>query len=296
MSVNFYLVTGMSGAGKTTVEQAFEDLGYFVIDNLPPAFIPKFADVLQHANEEQNVVLMMDFKYNRVNDLLVAISELKERQWLNTQIIFLDASSDVLLGRYKESRRRHPLSRPNTSLTKTIQRERELITPIKQIADFTIDTSLLSGKQLRKKFLDLFEYETDVERFSVNFMSFGFKHGVPMDADFVVDVRFLPNPFYDPELRTRTGIEAPVSDYVFSKAETHDFFDRTYDYLAYLIPKYREEGRSQVTIAIGCTGGQHRSVAIAEKLCQTFESQFKTYSIHRDMNRNQHMVINHQVD
>lgn len=295
MSVNFYLVTGMSGAGKTTVEQAFEDLGYFVIDNLPPTFIPKFADILQHASEEQNVVLMMDFKYNRVNDLLVAVNELKERQWLNTQIIFLDASSEALLGRYKESRRRHPLSRPNTSLTKTIQRERDLIAPLKQIADFKIDTSLLSSKQLRKKFLDLFEYETNVERFSVNFMSFGFKHGVPMDADFVVDVRFLPNPFYDPELRTKTGVEAAVSDYVFSKPETHDFFQKTYDYLAYLIPKYREEGRSQVTIAIGCTGGQHRSVAIAEKMCQTFAENYKTYSIHRDMSRNQHMVINHQV-
>lgn len=296
MSVNFYLVTGMSGAGKTTVEQAFEDLGYFVIDNLPPTFIPKFADVLQNSSEEQNVVLMMDFKYNRVADMLIAINELKERPWLKTQIIFLDANQDVLLGRYKESRRRHPLARPNVSLTKTIQREREIIAPLKQLADLRIDTSLFSSKQLRKKFLDLFEHETNVERFSVNFMSFGFKHGIPMDADYVVDVRFLPNPFYDPQLRVKTGVEADVSDYVFSKPESEEFFVRTADYLGYLIPKYREEGRSQVTIAIGCTGGQHRSVAIAEKLRTTFADQFTTYSIHRDMDRNQHIVATHQVD
>ncbi|MGL5296542.1 MAG: RNase adapter RapZ [Culicoidibacterales bacterium] len=296
MSVNIYLVTGMSGAGKTTVEQAFEDLGYFVIDNLPPTFIPKFADVLQHSTEEQNVVLMMDFKYNRVSDLLVAINDLRERPWLKTQIIFLDANLDVLLGRYKESRRRHPLARPNTSLTKTIQRERDLIAPLKQMADLKIDTSLLTSKQLRKKFLDLFENNTEVDRFLVNFMSFGFKHGIPMDADYVVDVRFLPNPFYDPVLRVKTGLEEDVSDYVFAKSESIEFFDRTGDYLAYLIPKYREEGRSQVTIAIGCTGGQHRSVAIAEKLKEYFAKAYQTYSIHRDMDRNQHIVSTHQLD
>lgn len=296
MSVNIYLVTGMSGAGKTTVEQAFEDLGYFVIDNLPPTFIPKFADVLQHSTEEQNVVLMMDFKYNRVSDLLVAINDLRERPWLKTQIIFLDANLDVLLGRYKESRRRHPLARPNTSLTKTIQRERDLIAPLKQMADLKIDTSLLTSKQLRKKFLDLFENNTEVDRFLVNFMSFGFKHGIPMDADYVVDVRFLPNPFYDPLLRVKTGLEEDVSDYVFAKSESIEFFDRTGDYLAYLIPKYREEGRSQVTIAIGCTGGQHRSVAIAEKLKEYFAKAYQTYSIHRDMDRNQHIVSTHQLD
>lgn len=296
MSVNIYLVTGMSGAGKTTVEQAFEDLGYFVIDNLPPTFIPKFADVLQHSTEEQNVVLMMDFKYNRVSDLLVAINDLRERPWLKTQIIFLDANLDVLLGRYKESRRRHPLARPNTSLTKTIQRERDLIAPLKQMADLKIDTSLLTSKQLRKKFLDLFENNTEVDRFLVNFMSFGFKHGIPMDADYVVDVRFLPNPFYDPLLRVKTGLEEDVSDYVFAKSESIEFFDQTGDYLAYLIPKYREEGRSQVTIAIGCTGGQHRSVAIAEKLKEYFAKAYQTYSIHRDMDRNQHIVSTHQLD
>ncbi|MGL4971933.1 MAG: RNase adapter RapZ, partial [Culicoidibacterales bacterium] len=277
-------------------EQAFEDLGYFVIDNLPPTFIVKFAEILENSPDEQNVVLMMDFKHNRVSDLLLAISELKKRQRIKTQIIFLDANQDVLLGRYKESRRRHPLSRPNVTLTKTIQREREIIAPLQQIADLKIDTSMLSSKQLRKKFLDLFEKGSEVERFSVNFMSFGFKHGIPMDADFVVDVRFLPNPFYDPELRVKTGIDQDVSDYIFTKPESQVFYEQTQQYLAYLIPKYREEGRSQVTIAIGCTGGQHRSVAIAEKLLTTFANQYKTYSIHRDMNRNQHMVINHQVD
>ncbi|MGL4953438.1 MAG: RNase adapter RapZ [Culicoidibacterales bacterium] len=296
MSVNIYLVTGMSGAGKTTAEQAFEDLGYFVIDNLPPTFILKFADILENSPEEQNVVLMMDFKYNSVKEMLVAITELKQRQRIKTQIIFLDASQEVLLGRYKESRRRHPLSRPNVSLTKTIQREREMIATLQQLADLKIDTSMLSSKQLRKKFLDLFEKESDVERFSVNFMSFGFKHGIPMDADFVVDVRFLPNPFYDPELRVKTGIDQDVSDYIFNKAESTVFYEHTQNYLAYLIPKYREEGRSQITIAVGCTGGQHRSVAIAEKLMTTFAEQYKTYSIHRDMSRNQHMVINHKTD
>lgn len=260
------IITGMSGAGKTIAVQSLEDLGYFCVDNLPPVLIPKFAELIEQSNGKiGNVALVIDL---RGRDFFAALAEalndVKEQSTIRYEILFLDATDTVLVQRYKESRRRHPLA-PDGLLLEGIRMERKLLEELKGWATLTIDTSNLKPTALKEKLINQFTLN-DTNGMSINVTSFGFKYGIPIDADLIFDVRFLPNPHYIDTLRPQTGQSQDVYDYVMKWPETQSFLLKLLDMLQFLIPQYHKEGKSQVVIGIGCTGGKHRSVAIAEYL------------------------------
>ena len=266
IDVNFVIITGVSGAGKTVALNAMEDLGYFCIDNLPPALIPRFAQLLSTPEHRiTRVALVIDVRgggfFERAAESVTEISE----SGSDTKVLFLDASYDVLINRFKETRRRHPLA-PEGSIDEALQMERRFVEPLKDLADHIIDTSDLGPSDLRRRIFGLFEEEDTDKRTLVSVSSFGFKHGSPRSADLQFDVRFLPNPHYVDELRPLTGFDERVVEYVWSESLTQEFFGRLTDFLNFLLPQYRKEGKSQLSIAIGCTGGQHRSVVVARQL------------------------------
>ncbi|MFJ5623412.1 RNase adapter RapZ [Peribacillus loiseleuriae] len=279
------IITGMSGAGKTVAVQSFEDLGFFCVDNLPPTLLPKFLELMKESGNKMNkVVLVMDLRGREFFDhLFKALDDLAETSWVTPKILFLDADDEVLVRRYKETRRTHPLSPLGLPL-EGIQIERGLLEELKGRAQIVYRTSSLKPRELREKILTEFSINKKII-FTVNVMSFGFKHGIPIDADLVFDVRFLPNPFYIEHMRPKTGLEEEVSSYVLKWGETQRFLEKLIDLLAFMLPHYKREGKSQLIVAIGCTGGQHRSVALAEYLASTFRKDYVTHVSHRDIKK-----------
>jgi UPF0042 nucleotide-binding protein len=282
--VNLVVITGMSGAGKTVAVQSLEDQGFFCVDNLPPLLLPKFAELLEQSKGNiRKVALVIDLRGREFFASLFDALDQLEQSGIRSQILFLDADDQTLVRRYKETRRRHPLAPSGTPLDGIVQ-ERKLLEEIKGKAHQVIDTSRLKPAELKEKIAERFS--GDQERgMSVTFMSFGFKHGIPIDADLVFDVRFLPNPHYVDTLRPHTGRNRDVADYVMKWTETRQFLEKVTDLLKFLLPQYSREGKAQLVIAVGCTGGRHRSVAIAEYLYNAFKDEMRCQVFHRDMEK-----------
>lgn len=278
------IVTGMSGAGKTVAVHSLEDMGYFVVDNLPPTLLGSFWDLMNNSDDFSKVAVVIDLRVKSFyNDLLNEVNSLEDSGKAQATIVFLDASDDTLVARYKETRRLPPLAQ-NGRLLDGIQEERKVLTPIKNRSNAIIDTSNLKPKELKQKLLHKFSSRQH-QRFSIEVMSFGFKYGMPIDADIVMDVRFLPNPFYIPALRPFTGLDKKVFDYVMDKKETQVFYAKLLDLLQTAIPGYVKEGKEKLTIAIGCTGGQHRSVSIAQQLARDLAKKYPVDITHREISR-----------
>lgn len=279
------IITGMSGAGKTVAVQSFEDLGYYCVDNLPPTLLPKLLELMKDAsNNITKVALVMDLRGREFFDSLYeALDLLTEQEWIKEHILFLDASDSALVSRYKETRRSHPLAVGELPLS-GIKQERGILDELRGRAQRIIDTTGLKPRELREKILKIYS-EEDQEIFSVNMVSFGFKYGIPIDADLVFDVRFLPNPHYVGHLQPLTGLNQEVSSYVFKWSDTQKFTEKVLDLLEFMLPQYKKEGKSQLIIAIGCTGGQHRSVALAEHFAKELSHQYIVHITHRDIDK-----------
>lgn len=280
------VVTGMSGAGKTQAIRCLEDMGYFCVDNLPPMLIPKFTELLEEAADRlDKVAVVMDIRGGEFfGNLQDALSFLDQRGY-KYELLFLEASSETLVRRFKETRRRHPLAMKGGILDGILE-ERYLLEPLRGRASKIIDTSDLTPKQLKEQLKELFGNDKDY-KLVVTVVSFGYKYGIPLDADLVMDVRFLPNPYYVKELKDLSGEDKKVQDYVMASPETNIFIERFGKMLKDLVPYYIREGKSHLVIAIGCTGGQHRSVALANKLKTILDNpDYKIIIIHRDIKRN----------
>ncbi|MBO5944868.1 MAG: RNase adapter RapZ [Clostridia bacterium] len=282
------IVTGMSGAGKSRVIDTLEDIGFFCVDNMTPKLIPTFVQLLEDSAEvREKVAIVADIRLgDSFAHLFNAIEELKTMN-CEYKILFIDADNDVILRRYQETRRKHPLLKFDESqnLQDIIVKEREMISKARDLADYIIDTSLISPSQLKERVAKLFVEDVSATM-KINVLSFGFKYGTPKDSDLVFDVRCLPNPFYVPELKQQTGLDTPVRDYVMSFKEAEDLEPKLLDLINYLVPLYRTEGKSQLTISIGCTGGKHRSVVFAEIVYNSIKDKgFNVSVLHRDMNR-----------
>ncbi len=259
------IVTGMSGGGKTQASRYLEDLGYFCVDNLPPVFIPKFVELCAHAGGHvSKVVLVVDTRSREFFDTFVQVLEDMDKSDTNYEMLFMDASDAAIIRRYKETRRRHPMA-PASRITEGIAKERERLAPVRAKATYIIDTSELKKVQLRDKIHRLFG-TSEGEQMNINVLSFGFKFGMPLDADMVLDVRFLPNPFYIESMRHKSGAVPEVADYIAKFPVTQEFLKKLDDLLDFLVPQYVKEGKSQFVIAVGCTGGMHRSVFVAKHI------------------------------
>lgn len=280
------IITGVSGAGKSNAMKTFEDMGYYCMDNLPPALLPEFGDLfIKSGGKDAKVAVVVDVRGGRFFDSLFdALEELTNRG-IPYKILFLDAANETLVKRYKESRRTHPL-KPHGSIIDGLSLEREMLTDIKNKAYYILDTSTLSVKKLDKDLRNIFGGVGDGAEFSILISSFGFKNGILLDADLVFDVRFLPNPFYIPELKPISGKNKVTKDYIFKWPQTNIFINKLDDMLDFLIPYYIEEGKRQLIVGIGCTGGFHRSVAISDKICENLlEKGYKASVTHRDLER-----------
>ena len=279
------VITGMSGAGKTVAMRSFEDMGYFCVDNMPPSLLPKFWELVKESGKITKIALVIDLRSRAFFDeIMSAIAGLDNTSFITTKILFLEASDDALVSRYKETRRTHPLAGEGR-IYDGIVAERRLLQDIKTRSQKVIDTTNLSPRKLREEIMQAFSTGSEGV-FTIQVMSFGFKYGLPIDADVVMDVRFLPNPHYIPELRPLTGLDESVYDYVMSQPEAKTFYNKLMDLLDFSIPGYKKEGKSSVTIAIGCTGGQHRSVAFAERIGRELLSDSYNVTIsHRDKDR-----------
>lgn len=281
------IVTGMSGAGKSQALKFFEDMGYFCVDNLPPQLLPKFAEICAlPGNDIDKVAIGIDIRGGKLfDDLDPALSELININ-VPFYILFLDAKDEVLLKRFKETRRLHPLSK-NDRLSNGIEEERALLTQIKSRADFIIDTSHLLTRELREKMTEIFIENRSFNSLVITILSFGFKYGIPADSDLVFDVRFIPNPFYIPELKALSGNDKEVSDFVMAQKESSVFLEKLYDMTSFLMPCYVAEGKNQLVISIGCTGGRHRSVTLANELSKALRAAGNSTAVyHRDIGAN----------
>lgn len=284
--MDFLVVTGLAGSGKSSVINVLEDIGYYCIDNMPPELMPKFAEICaQSEGSFEHVAIVTDIRggnlFTKLRQTILSLKELG----MKIKILFLDASDEVLIKRFKETRRKHPLDASvHGSLARAIRTEREYLSVIKEMADYYIDTSALSPTQLKERVNEIFL--DDVSDFmQITVASFGFKYGNHTEADLVFDVRCLPNPFYIPELRSHTGLEACVSDYVMKFEQSKELYDKLCDLVDFLMPLYIKEGKSQLVIAFGCTGGKHRSVTFAELIGAHLKSKnFKVRINHRDIN------------
>lgn len=282
------VITGLSGAGRTQAMQSLEDQGFFCVDNLPPTFLVKFAELCaQSQGKVSKAAIVCDLRGGAFfSSLSEALSNL-EKEGFHLEILFLEASDETLIRRYKESRRRHPLS-PQGRVLDGIQAERQQLEELRIRADNIIDTSNLSAHQLRRQVAELFCKAKGMDQMAVSVISFGFKYGIPLDADLVIDVRFLPNPYYIETLRPLTGEHDLVQEYVFGNVVTREFMVRFLGLLEYILPQYVKEGKTHLVIGIGCTGGQHRSVAIAERVGEFLKEQHYAFNIkHRDAIKNQ---------
>lgn len=280
------IVTGMSGSGKTQACRYLEDLGYFCVDNLPPVFIPKFVELCTHAMGHFNkMVFVVDTRSREFFDDLVQVLDDMDKENQDYEMLFMDASDDVIIRRYKETRRRHPMA-PATRISDGVFKERTRLESVRAKATYIIDTSNLSKVELREKIQRIFG-NSDGEIMNIAVLSFGFKYGMPLDADMVLDVRFLPNPFYIPELRHKSGSVPEVAAYIEEKPITQEYLKRLDAFIDFLVPQYVREGKSQLVIAIGCTGGMHRSVFIAKHVYDLLAK--KSYAVnleHRDLMKN----------
>ncbi len=280
------VVTGMSGSGKRTAIKMLEDVGYYCVDNLPVRLIDMFVDLISEKNTElTKVALGIDARADQPFDEAVKAIDSIKKENVTIEILFLETSTEVLLKRYKESRRMHPLA-PDGRVEEGIEREREVLKEIKKQADYVIDTSKLLTRELKVEIDRIFVEDKKYNNLMINIVSFGFKYGIPQDADLVFDVRFLPNPFYIDELKNLTGLDKPVRDFVMSFEESGEFLKKLEDMLMFLIPNYIKEGKYQLVVAIGCTGGHHRSVTLAEMLYADIKDKedFWVKLSHRDVN------------
>jgi len=280
------IVTGMSGAGRSRTLAALEDFGYFCVDNLPPKMIPQISALAEVDNPHfQRIAVACDVRGGELFDSLLDVLDSSDFTTPHA-LLFLDASDKVLLNRFKESRRRHPFEDGRTNLKRAIEIERELLEPLRGRADQVIDTSLLRASELRARIQNDFISSEAPQALSIMVNSFGFKYGIPTDADITYDVRFLPNPYWDPDLRPLSGKDAKISQFVLSRSETQDFLERWIDLLLTTIPHYISEGKLSLNVSIGCTGGRHRSVALAEETSKRLRaSGHQTSTIHRDILR-----------
>ena len=289
--MRFLVVTGLSGAGKTSVNRYLEDMGAFCVDNLPPMMILKFMEACQStAMHCPLVAFAVDVRSGEFFDAKAVCKLIAETRQLGYQIetLFMEAGEDVLVSRYKETRRDHPLASETVSLTEAIAQEREMLTPLRETANYVIDTSNLKPRALQRKLEQIVKTDGTEAPLRMEVLSFGFKRGLPRQADLVFDVRFLPNPFYMEELCRHTGLDADVRDFVMNHPVTQEFMDKVKDMLAFLLPHYQEEGKHRLVIAVGCTGGAHRSVAIAEAIAEFLRQ--KKYQVdvnHRDIDLEQ---------
>ena len=289
--MRFIVVTGLSGAGKTEATKSLEDMGYFCVDNLPPKLIPKFAEACNTGSIDK-VALVIDIRGGIFfDDLFESLMYLKNNNF-EYEILFLDSSDEVLVKRFKEARRSHPLS-PQGRVLNGINEERNKLREVKDRADIIIDTSKYAIRDLREKMTEYYgESEVPEKDLSITVLSFGFKYGIPVDSDLVFDVRFIPNPFYIPELKPYSGNDEPVKRYVLDQVETKGFVSRLDDMLKFLIPNYIKEGKRQLIISIGCTGGRHRSVAIANAIYEQLNANnFNARIEHRDIGEDLHKGV-----
>ena len=285
--MQFLIVSGLSGAGKSKALSYLEDFGFYCVDNMPEDLIPQFARLCMATKSKfEKVALVTDARSGLTFDGLFKALDTLEQIHCPYSILFMEADTETLIKRYKETRRKHPLTRDGSDLIAAVEREKKLLEPIRNRANHIIDTTNLSTAKLRGEILELFAGEQRDHAMSVNVISFGFKYGLPMDADLVFDVRMLPNPYYIAELKRRTGLEKPVRDFVFSYQQTLDFMQKLEDLMAFSLPLYVEEGKTNLVIAIGCTGGHHRSVAVAKELGDYIARLgFVTAVSHRDISR-----------
>ena len=288
-SLELVIITGMSGAGKTVAIQSFEDMGYFCIDNMPPNLVPKFWELVKETGKLTKIALVVDLRsrsfFEEIQRMLI---DIENTSFIDTRILFLDSSDSELVSRYKETRRTHPLAMDGL-ITEGIRKERAILEDLKTQASIVIDTTSLTPRQLRDKINQEFQSSNDVG-FRIELLSFCFKYGIPIDADIVMDVRFLPNPHYIPELRPRTGLDQEVYDYVMHSEQTEDFYQYFSQLLFKIMPGYIKEGKRSLTVAIGCTGGQHRSVALTKRLAQALEVEYKVNTTHRDKDKRKETV------
>jgi RNase adapter protein RapZ len=284
---DFVVITGFSGAGKSQAMACFEDAGYFCVDNLPPEMIGSLAELFGHEGSNiERAAVVSDVRGGDLFEGLQRVLDDLEQRDVPMRLLYLEASEQVLLNRYKETRRRHPLANGG-HVSSAIRAERKLLAPLKERADVSIDTTDLSASRLRKVVADKMLPRGTIGKLSVTFLTFGFKHGSPGDADLTFDVRFLPNPHYESELRDLTGRDAEVVDYVNNSDGLVDFYDRLIPLLDYLLPAYEQEGKAHLTVGIGCTGGRHRSVVIAEHLARHYagRSDLLIDVVHRDVDK-----------
>jgi UPF0042 nucleotide-binding protein len=281
-SAELVIITGMSGSGKASVLKAFEDLGYYCVDNLPVELIPRFAEVALQSSEIRRTALVVDVREGSKLDLLPGILK-AVRRMIPTKVAFLEASDAILMRRFSETRRPHPLG-TNEPVNASLKAERKHLATIRALADIVIDTSKFNVHELRAHVTQRFREQSSEKSILVSCVSFGFRHGVPEEADLVFDVRFLPNPHFVPEFRPLTGRDPRVAKYIRSFPQTKEFIKRISDLLVYLLPHYIREGKSYLTISFGCTGGQHRSVMIAEEVGKSLhKAGYKVKVAHRDM-------------
>lgn len=284
MGKELVIVTGISGAGKGSALRTFEDLGYHAVDNLPLELLNDFAHIVERSAEIQSAVIVADVREGQTLDRLPDILK-NVKNVLPTQVVFLDAQDSVLVRRYSETRRPHPLRKSET-VSRSIVEERQLLDPIRNLADIMIDTSNFNVHELRAHIQARFGQEGHAQNLLVSCLSFGFKNGVPLDADLVFDVRFLPNPHFVPEFRDKTGKDPEVAKFVRGFPQTEEFLDRVTGLLEYLLPHYVAEGKSYLTIGFGCTGGQHRSVMMVEEMARRLKKAgYQVKTVHRDMPR-----------
>ena len=286
--MRFVIVTGMSGAGKSTALKMLEDVGYFCVDNLPVPLVPKLGELLMVPSTEINkIALGLDIRSGQsFQEIEKALTEL-DKMKLSYEILFLDASNDVLVKRYKETRRAHPLVGPNR-VDQGIARERKEMEVLRKRASWLVDTSRMLTRELKKEINSIFVENKDYKNLYITVLSFGFKYGIPGDADLVFDVRFLPNPYYIEELRPMSGNDREVREYVMSNDKAEEFLDKLVDMIRFLIPNYIAEGKTQLVIAVGCTGGKHRSVTLANELYEALQKDEGDYGIkieHRDIEK-----------
>lgn len=280
------IITGVSGAGKSSAVGFMEDVGYYCIDNMPPFLLTTFLELLSARSEHNKIAVVVDIRSTENFDSVIAALDDAEHFDYKIKMVYLDIKNHIALKRYKLTRRKHPFAdRFNGEISQALEYEKEILAPLRQRADFVIDTSDMVSNQLRDRLTQiLLGDEKDV--MNIHVMSFGFKHGIPTEADFVIDVRCLPNPYWVENLKSKTGLDKEVRDYVFSFDESKKLLEKLTDMLDFLTPLYIKEGKSQIIFAIGCTGGNHRSVAIAEALKEHFEKSWDNVSVnHRDINR-----------
>ena len=281
------VISGLSGSGKSRVASYLEDIGYYIVDNLPAEMMVVFADFCAASKGRYDrVALVYDVRTGEPAQKLIDALERMKSSGINCRMLFLEADTQSIINRYKETRRSHPLAEAGATVAQALQKERILLQPVRDHADYVLDTSGFSTSKLHAEILNLFGDATLEDGMHVNVLSFGFKNGIPVESDLVMDVRFMPNPYYIEELKRKTGLDDAVRDYVFSFSQTNDFMKRLKDMLSFLLPLYSEEGKSVLVLAIGCTGGHHRSVAITHALAEFIQQAgYPVTEIHRDITR-----------